>query len=49
MTPMQIGKMRLNRASPEDAVWLKDTLARISAGFKTRLELMSDDTIILGI
>jgi poly-gamma-glutamate synthesis protein (capsule biosynthesis protein) len=33
MTPMQIRRMRLNRAAPPDVRWLGDTLARISREF----------------
>lgn len=29
MTPMRLRKLRLNRAAPEDAVWLGDRLGRI--------------------
>jgi poly-gamma-glutamate capsule biosynthesis protein CapA/YwtB (metallophosphatase superfamily) len=33
MTPMQIRKMRLNRATPGDIQWLAKRLTRISQGF----------------
>ncbi len=47
LTPMQIRKMRLNRASPADAGWLRDTLRRISSGFGTRVELGSGGALEL--
>jgi poly-gamma-glutamate capsule biosynthesis protein CapA/YwtB (metallophosphatase superfamily) len=49
MTPMQIRKMRLNRASPSDAAWLRDTLCRTSAGFGTRVDLGDHFTLALRI
>ena len=47
MTPMQIRKMRLNRASPRDAQWLRDTLCRVGAPFGTRVELADDGSLVL--
>jgi poly-gamma-glutamate synthesis protein (capsule biosynthesis protein) len=48
MTPMQIRKMRLNRASPRDAHWLRDTLCRISVAFGTHVELADDGSLVGG-
>lgn len=45
LVPFQIRKFRLNRASREDAVWLRDTLARESADFGTRIELDKDNIL----
>jgi poly-gamma-glutamate synthesis protein (capsule biosynthesis protein) len=39
MVPMQIKRMRVSRATPADARWLRDTLARVSAPFHTPIEL----------
>jgi poly-gamma-glutamate synthesis protein (capsule biosynthesis protein) len=39
MVPMQIRKFRLNRAAPQDALWLRDTLARISADFGASVDI----------
>jgi poly-gamma-glutamate capsule biosynthesis protein CapA/YwtB (metallophosphatase superfamily) len=42
MEPMQIRNMRLNRASPAEAAWLRDMVERVSADFGTALGLGSD-------
>ncbi|HEU4343229.1 MAG TPA: CapA family protein [Candidatus Binatia bacterium] len=47
MTPMQIRNMRLNRASPRDAQWLRDTLSRISIGFGSAVESDADGSLLL--
>jgi poly-gamma-glutamate synthesis protein (capsule biosynthesis protein) len=47
MTPMQIGKMKLNAASYDDASWLRETLERVSAPRGTRVELTTDGTLSL--
>ncbi len=47
MTPMQIRRMKLNRASPGDTAWLRDRLCRISASFGTRLELTPAESLVL--
>ena len=39
MTPLQIRRFRLQRASEADARWLRDTLDRYSRGFGARIEL----------
>lgn len=47
MTPTQIKRLKVNRASGEDAIWLRDTLNRESKKFGTRVELDSDNTFTL--
>ena len=47
MTPMQIRQMSLHRATPEDARWLTDTLARISSGFGSWIEPADDGGLLL--
>ena len=47
MTPMQIKKMRLNRAALVDSAWLRDMLERESAPYGSHVELQSDGTLIL--
>jgi len=47
MTPLRIRRFRLNRASRDDAAWLRNTLARESAAFGTRVELAEADRLTL--
>ncbi|HEY5618620.1 MAG TPA: hypothetical protein VIK60_11810 [Vicinamibacterales bacterium] len=47
MTPLQIRRLRLNRATAEDARWVSDTLNRINGPFGVRVELGSDGTLAL--
>jgi poly-gamma-glutamate synthesis protein (capsule biosynthesis protein) len=47
MTPMQLRKLRLNRAAPEDARWLRDRLARISLEFRSAVEASDDGSLLL--
>jgi poly-gamma-glutamate capsule biosynthesis protein CapA/YwtB (metallophosphatase superfamily) len=47
MTPMQIRKMRLNRATPPDVGWLADRLARISLDFGSWVEATEDWDLLL--
>jgi poly-gamma-glutamate synthesis protein (capsule biosynthesis protein) len=47
MTPMQIRKLRLNRASVEDARWLCTTLNRISKPFGIGVDLTGDAALTL--
>ncbi|HKC85162.1 MAG TPA: CapA family protein, partial [Blastocatellia bacterium] len=47
MTPMQIRKMRLNRATPRDAEWLTERLARINMGFGSSVEGAEDGSLLL--
>jgi poly-gamma-glutamate capsule biosynthesis protein CapA/YwtB (metallophosphatase superfamily) len=47
MTPMQIKKMRLNRATPADSAWLRDTLERVSAPYGSHVDLQSNGTLTL--
>ncbi|MGH8571775.1 MAG: CapA family protein, partial [Gammaproteobacteria bacterium] len=45
MTPMQIRRLRANRASEQDARWLRDTLHR--EGLGTRVVLNHSDPLTL--
>ena len=47
MTPTQIRRLKINRASGADARWLKDTLNREGAKFGTRVKLDKDKRLIL--
>jgi poly-gamma-glutamate synthesis protein (capsule biosynthesis protein) len=47
MTPMQIHKMRLNRAAPRDVRWLTNRLSRISTGFGSWVEEAEDGSLLL--
>jgi poly-gamma-glutamate capsule biosynthesis protein CapA/YwtB (metallophosphatase superfamily) len=45
LVPFRMSKFRLNRATREDAVWLRDTLDRESSKFGTRVTLNEDGTL----
>jgi len=45
MTPMQIRKMTLNKASRTDAEWLRDTLERVNGSYGTHVELTEERTL----
>jgi poly-gamma-glutamate synthesis protein (capsule biosynthesis protein) len=45
MVPMRVRQMRLCRADPSDARWLRDTLHGISQPFGTRIVLEPDGTL----
>ncbi len=47
MTPLRIRRFRLNRASRDDATWLRDTLAREGRAFGTRVALAEADRLTL--
>ena len=47
MTPLQIQRFRLNRASRADAEWLRDILNREGEKFGTRVRLEPDHTLSL--
>jgi poly-gamma-glutamate synthesis protein (capsule biosynthesis protein) len=47
MAPMRIRRMRLNRASPEEAAWLCRTLHGISADFGVAVDLAPDGALVL--
>jgi poly-gamma-glutamate synthesis protein (capsule biosynthesis protein) len=47
MVPHQIRKFRLNRASKQDAAWLKNTLHREGQKFNTRVDLNKDGVLAL--
>jgi len=45
LIPFRMAKFRLNRATREDAIWLRDTLDRESSKFGTRVTLNEDGTL----
>jgi poly-gamma-glutamate synthesis protein (capsule biosynthesis protein) len=47
MAPMQIRRMRLNRATPRDASWLAERLGQVSVPFGTWLEMAEDGSLFL--
>jgi poly-gamma-glutamate synthesis protein (capsule biosynthesis protein) len=47
MVPFRIQRMRLNRASREEAAWLRDTLDRISGDFGVAVDLSPDGALVL--
>lgn len=47
MTPMQIRRFRLNRASEQDSLWLRDLLRREGAPLGTGVELGADGRLVL--
>jgi poly-gamma-glutamate capsule biosynthesis protein CapA/YwtB (metallophosphatase superfamily) len=47
MTPMQLRKMRLNRAMPGDVRWLTTRLTQITQGFGSRVEGVEDGSLLL--
>jgi len=47
MTPMQIKYFKLNRASREDTLWLRDVLNRESKKLGNQVELNKDNTLTL--
>ncbi|ABD11850.1 putative enzyme of poly-gamma-glutamate biosynthesis (capsule formation) [Frankia casuarinae] len=47
MVPLQTRRMRLWRAAPEDAGWLRGVLTRISRGFGTRFDLNAPGVLSL--
>jgi poly-gamma-glutamate synthesis protein (capsule biosynthesis protein) len=48
MTPMQMRRFQLRRASQDDARWLQQTLNRESSRFGVGVSLASDGTLTLG-
>lgn len=47
MTPTQVRRFKVNRASRADTLWLKDTLNREGGKFGTRVELRRNNTLTL--
>jgi poly-gamma-glutamate synthesis protein (capsule biosynthesis protein) len=47
MTPMQIKRFRMHRASRTDAVWLRDVLNKEGKRLGTRVEMSQDSTLML--
>ena len=46
-TAGEVVKMRLHRAAPEEAAWLRDTVDRVSADFGARVDLTADGHLAL--
>jgi poly-gamma-glutamate capsule biosynthesis protein CapA/YwtB (metallophosphatase superfamily) len=47
MAPLQIRRMRLNRAAPTDARWLAERLTQVSRGFGTWVDVDEDNWLVL--
>jgi poly-gamma-glutamate capsule biosynthesis protein CapA/YwtB (metallophosphatase superfamily) len=47
MTPLQIKRLRLNRASKDDAAWLRDMLIREGKALGTHVRLTADNMLTL--
>jgi poly-gamma-glutamate synthesis protein (capsule biosynthesis protein) len=47
MTPMQIRKMKLNKAEQADSRWLRETLERVSSPYGAHVDPSSDDSVTL--
>ena len=47
MTPTKVKRLRVNRASKTDALWLRDTLNRECKRFGTRVELKEHDNALI--
>ena len=47
MTPTQIRRFKINRASATDALWLRDTLNKVGTKFGTRVKLNQDNRLTL--
>jgi poly-gamma-glutamate capsule biosynthesis protein CapA/YwtB (metallophosphatase superfamily) len=47
MTPMQVKKMRLSRTAAVDTAWLRDTLERVSAPYRSHVDLQLNGTLKL--
>ncbi len=47
MTPLQLRRLRLQRAAPDDARWLAELSSRIGAAFGTRVILRSDGRLAM--
>jgi poly-gamma-glutamate synthesis protein (capsule biosynthesis protein) len=47
MTPMQIRKLKLNSVSDGDARWLREALARVSAPFRSSVDLTPSGILAL--
>jgi poly-gamma-glutamate synthesis protein (capsule biosynthesis protein) len=45
MTPLQIRRMRLNRASQADVQWIRDTVNTISRAFGTHVTVTEHGTL----
>jgi len=47
ITPMQIRNLTLNKPSPADISWMRDTIERVSASYGTHVELTAAGTLSL--
>lgn len=47
MVPIQVKRMRLQRASADDAAWMARVLTSAGARFGTRVERGADGTLVL--
>ncbi len=47
MTPYEISRFRLQRATHQDATWLEDTLNRAGEGLGTQVILSADNRLIV--
>jgi poly-gamma-glutamate capsule biosynthesis protein CapA/YwtB (metallophosphatase superfamily) len=47
LTPMQVQNLRVNRAAPANARWLRDTFRRVSQPFGSEVELDGDGALIV--
>ena len=47
LVPMRIQKMRLNRAPPAEAEWLRDRVTAISRAFGSRVDMTADGRLLL--
>jgi poly-gamma-glutamate synthesis protein (capsule biosynthesis protein) len=47
MTPLQVHRMHLRRASSEDVIWMQELLCREGLGLGTRVRLGSDNHLLL--
>ncbi len=49
LTPMQIRRFRLQRSSPEDALWLRDVLNRESVEFGSRVDIDDNNRLTVTV
>jgi poly-gamma-glutamate capsule biosynthesis protein CapA/YwtB (metallophosphatase superfamily) len=47
LVPVQVKRLRLNRATTADAEWLCSLLNSLGAGFGTRVQLLADNSMLL--
>lgn len=49
MVPLRIRRLRLERAAPQEARWLAETLTRVGEDFGTRVRCTEDNSLILDL